>query len=333
MAPGIILPQPLCHRQGLQCAVGYMVVVNDLLAAGNGIRVNPVVLQGTRVCIANFELPVGRHLIIEIGIDTAFHKVVFRGLVWQLNGSDLSGGKEIDLLVGYSIDFVRGFIRNRITRYGVLDGRIISRAPPCPDKYMGVRILVPDLEREGRTDRIGSADFLFQLDFSVHIRCQIKAHMQIGSTGAAFHVEHLHRMSGVVLEDRSAILEETVQIFVHLCVRSTGMLFQISFFIQRPQGRLLSVDIHVPRTEVDAAITGRMNTAQIQNQLPVNIQPEVIVSGELEDQVVPPGIQPAGTLHEVGIHFHTEVMVDIRIQLLGGIVRDGIQLFSVARIQ
>ena len=56
--------------------------------------------------------------------------------------------------------------------------------------------------------------------------------------------------------------------------------------------------------EIDTSVKRGMNTSQIQNQDVINIEPEVIIPGEFEDQVMPPVVQAALALHEVGVHFH-----------------------------
>ena len=76
-----------------------------------------------------------------------------------------------------------------------------------------------------------------------------------------------------------------------------------------------------------------MYAAQVQHELAINIQPKVIIPGELENQVVIPGIQSVLTLHEVGIHFHAEIMVNIRILFCALVVCNRIQFFSIAWIQ
>ena len=54
-----------------------------------------------------------------------------------------------------------------------------------------------------------------------------------------------------------------------------------------------------------------MNTAEIQNEFAVHIEPEVVVAGELEDDIVSPGIQTVYRLGKRRFHFHSEEIVCI----------------------
>ena len=124
--------------------------------------------------------------------------------------------KEKYLVKGHTVNSVGGFIINRLTGHGIPNGGIVVGTSAGLYHYVAVGLLIPDLERESGANGIGSADFLLQLDFAVYIGRQVEAHMQVGCACAAFHIEHLHRVAGVVLEDRPAVLEEAVQIRVDL---------------------------------------------------------------------------------------------------------------------
>ena len=68
-----------------------------------------------------------------------------------------------------------------------------------------------------------------------------------------------------------------------------------------------------------------MNTTQIQHQFAVNVEPEVIVAGKLEDDVVSPVIHAIRRLSEYGGKLHAVVIVGI-------ILRNRIQWLSLARV-
>ena len=180
---------------------------------------------------------------------------------------------------------------------------------------MVMRFPIPDLEWECSRDGIGSADFFFKLYFPVNIRRKVEAHVQVGGAGAALHVIHLHGMAGVIFKDRSGIgpviLKDSVQPLVYFCLR----LIRILCFICRcetfSQIGFLAIFNYFSCAEIDTSVERRVNTSQIQNQDVIDIEPEVIIPGEFEDQVMPPIVQSALALHEVGVHFHPEEVVNI----------------------
>ncbi|MDO5452215.1 MAG: Rnase Y domain-containing protein, partial [Eubacteriales bacterium] len=73
---------------------------------------------------------------------------------------------------------------------------------------------------------------------------------------------------------------------------------------QIKERRRLAVYVDVACPEVHRAGDRAVNAAQINDQLAVHVEPEVVVAGELEDDVVPPGVQAVGRLGELGVHLH-----------------------------
>ena len=149
-------------------------------------------------------------------------------------------------------------------------------------------------------------------------RRNVEAHMQVGGVSAALHIEHLHLVSGIILKDVFALGKILGQIFVNLLLRRVVMLFPVVFGENLTESGMchfsvnagsVFIKVNVTGTEVDGTHLGRVNTAEIKNQLIINIQPEVIVTGELKDDVMSPSIQSGRRLYERRLHFHTEVVV------------------------
>ena len=67
--------------------------------------------------------------------------------------------------------------------------------------------------------------------------------------------------------------------------------------------------LHFTCSEVYRTRHGRVYTAEIKNQLPINIKPEVIVTGEFKDNIMSPGIQAVCSLCKAGLHFHSKEIV------------------------
>ena len=174
--------------------------------------------------------------------------------------------------------------------------------------------LVPDLIRElykviAQTVRAGQG-LSQQEGARLHCR-QIETHIQVGCARAALHVEHPHGMFGVVLEDILSgfvLSKDLRQPGLDLCFRhSPGDVIVPESIIKRRvaigAGDLAGAEVH--RTDL-----GAVNAAEIDHKLAVHIQPEIVISGEFKDNVVPPGIQAAGCLGEACLHLHTEEVVD-----------------------
>ena len=84
------------------------------------------------------------------------------------------------------------------------------------------------------------------------------------------------------------------------------------------------------RGEVHLAVRSGMDAAQIQHQHAVHEQPEIVVAGEFEHDVVAPIVLTAGRLREVGFQLHAEMEVDAA--LLPGGVRDAVEFLPVSGI-
>ena len=84
------------------------------------------------------------------------------------------------------------------------------------------------------------------------------------------------------------------------------------------------------RGEVHLAVRSGMDAAQIQHQHAVHEQPEIVVAGEFEHDVVAPIVLTAGRLREVGFQLHAEMEVDAA--LLPGGVRDAVEFLPIPGI-
>ena len=70
-----------------------------------------------------------------------------------------------------------------------------------------------------------------------------------------------------------------------------------------------SVDSHVSGAEVHTAGNRTVDSAQVDHQLAVHIEPEVIVSGKLEDNIMPPVVQSVRGLGEAGFGLHGKIVI------------------------
>ena len=68
-----------------------------------------------------------------------------------------------------------------------------------------------------------------------------------------------------------------------------------------------------------------MNTAEIQNEFAVHIEPEVVVAGELEDDIMSPGIQTVYGLGKRRFHLHSE-------EIIGILLSDPVELFTFSGV-
>ena len=156
--------------------------------------------------------------------------------------------------------------------------------------------------------------------------------MEVGRARASLHIEHLHRMLGVVPESidlpavDSLLLEEFIQLSVDLLLRHAAIqIVPPEGFVKRGVPSVTGADF--AGSEVDGAGHGGVDAAQVQHQFAIHIQPEVIVAGELEDDIVTPGVQSVCRLCEAGAHLHAEMI----IHLAPG--TDVVQLLTLARIR
>ena len=156
-------------------------------------------------------------------------------------------------------------------------------------------------------------------------RSQVKTHFQVGCARTTLHVEHLHFMCGVITENMDSF---PIHNFSHkelvdfIFIQPACTVITFEDFIKRCLG---AVAIYFACPEVDRTANGAVNATQIQHQFAVNIEPEVIVAGELEDDVVSPVIYAIRCLSEYGGKLHAVVIVGI-------ILWNRVQWLSLARV-
>ena len=154
---------------------------------------------------------------------------------------------------------------------------------------------------------------------------QVETHPQVGRARAALHVEHLHLMRGVIVEhmDRFAVHYFGHEELVNFGnVQPARRVILPEDFIERSRG---AVADHFTRPEVHRAANGAVDTAQIQHKLAVDVEPEVVVAGKLEDDVVSPVVHAVRRLGKHGGKFHAKIVISL-------ILRDRIQRLALARV-
>ena len=196
---------------------------------------------------------------------------------------------------------------------------------------------VPDLIRKFRQYAFRSIDSgeLFAQFYRARLdRGQIEPHMQIRCAGAALHVKDAHGVCGIRLENilsAAVLLEYPVDI--GLCFRLCMSAFCVIVIKDIPERHPFSVNRDFAGAEVDAAGQRTVDTAQIDDQFAVYIEPEIVVSGELVDDIMSPGIQSVGRLGERRFDRRTEIIIgglhEIHLLILSGI---GIRQFIHERI-
>ena len=155
---------------------------------------------------------------------------------------------------------------------------------------------------------------------------QVELHVQVGSTCAALHVKDAHGVWGVVFENPLpciVLFKFAVDICQRLAVRMTAAFIVVIEQIIETGCRAIVMNNACP--EVHIAAHSAVDAAKVDDKLPVHIEPEVIVAGELEDNVVAPGIQSAGRLDKAGLQLHPEVIIRVSF--------DKVQLLMFARIR
>ena len=133
-------------------------------------------------------------------------------------------------------------------------------------------------------------------------------------------------MSAVVLEDiaRSSVNDpfHEFAVYVGLGISRAASALNDVVVEKISEGCRYSVDPHISGAEVDAARNGTVDSAQVDHQLTVHIEPEVIVSGELEDDVMAPVVQSVRGLGEAGLGLHGKIVIRLytvvinRVQIL-----------------
>ena len=144
--------------------------------------------------------------------------------------------------------------------------------------------------------------------------------MQVGSARASLHIEDLHLVGRVVFKDiarlaaNNLLLETGSKLRLH--IHSGAILIMLSENIVKC--RVSPVDIHITGTEVDRSGHRTVDTAEVNDQLAVHVQPEIVVTGELIDDIVPPVVKTIRRLDKSGFQFHGKIVIRIfdQIQLL-----------------
>ena len=141
--------------------------------------------------------------------------------------------------------------------------------------------------------------------------------MKIRCTAASLHIEDIHFVGGIILEYPAELSCRfiVVKVLFQMIDQSLVIIIRnrISCFIILPediqQCRMFSVHIHITGSKVDRTRQGAVDTSQIDYQFTVYVQPEIIVTGEFENNIVPPVIQSIRCLGKAGFQFHTEIKV------------------------
>ena len=162
--------------------------------------------------------------------------------------------------------------------------------------------LVIDLIRElygGVVRVLRAREFFAQYHSAGLDSCEVKSHVQVGRAGSALHVKHLHIVVRIVFEDVIPAFTQCkflCEQLLNLRFRYTSRLVVISENIVKCG--VSSAALHFAGPEVDRSCHRAVHAAQINDQLSVHIEPEIIVSGEFEDDVVAPCIQSVGSLRK-----------------------------------
>ena len=155
---------------------------------------------------------------------------------------------------------------------------------------------------------------------------QVKAHVKIGSAGSALHVEHLHRVIAVILEYVISFGTQRKNLAEFL---TDLILRKASCAVITPEHLIQSRSVagahNLARPEINRALEGGSDAAKVENQLIIHIEPEIVVSGKLEDDVMSPGVQTILCLRKARRHLHSEEVVRI-------FLRNQVKLFSLPGI-
>ena len=134
--------------------------------------------------------------------------------------------------------------------------------------------------------------------------------MQIGCAGTSFHVENSHGMSGVILENILTffiLIKQFTDFFGYLSFCQPARA--IILFKYPLQCFFLAVYFYLTGTEVDISCQSRVDSAKINYKLAVNIKPEIIITGELKNDIVSPCIESADRLYKRCLEFHSVVVI------------------------
>ena len=308
--------------------------------------------------------------VVDGCVKIAFPDKVFRCVIREADIRHLPRRQEEHIV----ISLPAALIFHRRTRAFIGDGRhagvliayLAALARNLRARYGSplavFRVVVPDLIAEvgaGVILFVGAADRLFEQQLAVGRRGQIEAHMQVGHTRAALHIQHFHGMGGKVLEYRAAgavLVEDPVEVSLHVIIGRFRMPSAIVFFKELAQRYCshkcrISADKIGPsqgillvfnpcylfirwvfygnrddaRTEVDGSRQRGVDTAEVKHPYAVHIQPHIVVAGKLKDNIVAPVVETIRRLDESCFHLHTEEVLRFR-------KRNGQQRFTVAGI-
>ena len=136
---------------------------------------------------------------------------------------------------------------------------------------------------------------------------EVEAHVEVGGAGAVLHVEHLEGVARVVLEGVAGKVLVYPGIVPRRAVGEDTR--QLEALLNGVVGICHAVAGDDAGGEIDRAVGGGMDAAQVQHQDPVHVDPQIVVAGEFVDQRFPVH-QAALGLHEGEVHGHAEEVVD-----------------------
>ena len=278
-------------------------------------------------------MPVRAHTLVNVRIDAALDDPIARHIFGEVDLRDFVRFEQEDVVIRNPVDR-KAFMNegNRQIRILVEDVILIrigairrKGAVILVGKHVlsAVRRLVVDLVRELGDDRfcaVHTKQLLAQLNCSGPYRCQVEAHMKVGSSRASLQVENAHRMGGIWLEDPLSvfILHEALR-HIGFGLRRSVASVNIIVVKQVSQGRPFPVDVHLSGAEVDRARNRAVDASQVDDQLSVHVEPEIVVSRELEDDVMSPVVKSVGCLREGCLQLHAKIAIDLLSSVLEGV--------------
>ena len=189
---------------------------------------------------------------------------------------------------------------------------------------------VDDLIRElgkDRFDRIHSGERFGQLNCPRFDGRKIETHMKVRRTASAFQIVDLHGMRGIGL--KYFPVEDLIQIVLNFRIRGVRVPSAVVAFEKRSQRSYGTVYRDNTGAVVDRTRDGTVDAAEIDDQLSVYKQPEVIIAGELIDNIVSPVIFSVQSLCKGSRNLHSEAVIR---RIVGIRFLNQIQLLILARI-
>ena len=217
----------------------------------------------------------------------------------------------------------------------VFIGRASGGSPLNGIRLVGIEIAIDlDLHRVGHILQLGRiVVFNFLVDGQLPIRngLEVEADFEVGSAFAAFHIEDLDAVVGTI--------GKGVAVPVH-AVLLTGRFILRFDGRAVPNGRIRFRCITADRRirvadftccEVDGAALRIVDAAEVKDKHAIDVNPHIIVAGELEDHWV--GFFAVVTFHltplrlvEIRPDVHTKVEIGILVQPIDRIIKTGIIL-------